>query len=195
MMLYNNLFGASMLCGILCKYYASLIGAHDRCRSFLHVSNIYQEFYQTASFVQWLVAMYSANVVDSAMVGCFLHFYEMTPTPTKNTYPVVDCRSFTSPAQSASQNPLNTISLPPRHNLKPKVPFKYLIMCFMGIQCGKPAFDMIWLTVLTTNAISVIVASIAFMRDPTLALYETPSFFLCTFLNSSSESFNNLNSH
>lgn len=31
---------------------------------------------QLASSVQWLVAMYSASVVDHAMVDCFLHFHK-----------------------------------------------------------------------------------------------------------------------
>jgi hypothetical protein len=43
-----------------------------------------------ASLVHWLVAMYSASVVDKAIVCCLLQFHEMAPTPTKNTYPVVE---------------------------------------------------------------------------------------------------------
>ena len=30
---------------------------------------------QIVSLVQWLIAMYSASVVENAMVGCSLHFY------------------------------------------------------------------------------------------------------------------------
>ena len=60
---------------------------------------------QIASFVQRLVAMHCAYVVDNAIVGFFLYFHGMTSTPTRNTYPVVDRRSFASHAQSASQNP------------------------------------------------------------------------------------------
>ena len=45
---------------------------------------------QIASLAKWLVAMHSDSVVDNVMVGCFLHFHEMTPTPIKYTYPVVD---------------------------------------------------------------------------------------------------------
>ncbi|KAG0599654.1 hypothetical protein M758_12G169300 [Ceratodon purpureus] len=58
---------------------------------------------QMTSLVLWLVAMYSASVVDKAIVGCLLQFHEMAPSPTKKTYPVVERRSFASPAQSASQ--------------------------------------------------------------------------------------------
>ena len=77
---------------------------------------------QIASFVHWLVAIYSASVVDNAMVGCFLHFHEMAPRPTRNTYPVVDRRSLVSPAQCASQNPTKDMSLPPRESLSSKLP-------------------------------------------------------------------------
>ena len=105
---------------------------------------------------------------------------------------MVDCWSFVSLVLSALQNPLEAKSLPLRHNLKFKEPFKYLVIYFTTIQCNGPTFDMIWLTVLITNAISAHVAIIAYMRDPTSALYGTPSISLCTFLNSSFENFNNL---
>ena len=88
---------------------------------------------QIASFMQWLVAMHFGSIVDNTMVGCFLYFHEMTPTPTKNTYPMVDRRSFASPAQCILQKHLKTISLPLRHNLKSKVPFRYLMMRFTAI--------------------------------------------------------------
>ena len=117
----------------------------------------------------------------------FLHFYEMTSTPTKNMHPVVDHRSFASPTQLASQKPLKTISLPSRHNLKSEVPFKYLMIRFMAIQCGGPTFDMNCLTILTANAISALVATITYMRDPTPALYGKPFISFCTFTNSSSK--------
>ena len=120
---------------------------------------------QTASFMQWLLAMYSAFVVHNAMVGCFLQFHEMTPTPSKKHVPVVDCGSFTYPIQSAMQNPLKAIFLLQMHNLKSKVPFKYLIIRFTTIQGGGLAFNMNCLTVLSANAILVLVAIIAYMRD------------------------------
>jgi hypothetical protein len=74
--------------------------------------------------------------------------------------------SFASPAQFASHNPLKAVFLPPRHNLKSKVPFKYLMICFTAIQWGGHGFNMNRLTVLTTNTILALVAIIAYMRDP-----------------------------
>ena len=135
--------------------------------------------------------MYSASVIDNTMASYFLHFHEMTPMPIKNTYLMVDGWSFASPLQSTLQNPLKAISLPPRHILKSKMLLKYLTMRFTAIQCSGVAFDMNWLTVLIANAISTLVGTIAYMRDPTLALYKTPFIFLCTFSNFSSESSNN----
>src|SRR4051794_18370070 len=119
--------------------------------------------------------MYSASVVDKAIVGCLLQFHEIAPTPTKNTYPVVDRRSLASPAQSASQYPRKAMCLPPRHNLRSKVPCKYLKMRFTAPQCAGPALDMNWLTMLTANARSARVPTMAYINDPTAALYSTPS--------------------
>ena len=94
------------------------------------------------------------------------------------------------PPNSHQKNFLRQFICLLRHNLKSKVPFKYLMMHFMAIQCDGPAFNMNWLTVLTANTISTLVATIAYIRDPTPALYRTPSISLCTFTNFSSKSFN-----
>ena len=94
------------------------------------------------------------------------------------------------PPNSHHRNFLRQYICLPRHNLKSKEPFKYLMMCFMDIQCGGPTFDMNWLIVLTANTISILVGTIAYMRDPTPALYGTPSISLCTVTNFSSKSFN-----
>ena len=51
---------------------------------------------QMASFVQWLVVIYLASIVDNASVGCLLQFHEITLTPTKNIYHVVVLQVFAS---------------------------------------------------------------------------------------------------
>ena len=130
--------------------------------------------------------MYSTSIVDNVMVHWFLHFHKMTPMPTNKMYYVVDRWSFASPTQSGSQKLYKSISLPPRHNLKSKVPFKYLMIC------GKPPFDMNWLTILNANAISTLMSTITYMRDPILVVYGTPSISLRTFPNFSFESFKKL---
>ena len=187
--LYIDMFGAIMMYGIICKCYASLLVAHDGCWSFLHISHIHQNLPKPNRFLR---AMASGHVLHLRRRQCngwlFLAF-PRNDSNAKKKY--VDRWSFASPTQSASQNPLKAISLPPRHNLKSKVLFKYLMIHLMAIQCSGPVFDMDWLTVLTANAILAFVATIAYMRDPTLALYGTPSIFLCTFPNSSSKSFSN----
>ena len=55
-----------------------------------HIPHPPKNFNQIASFVQWLVAVFFASVIDNAIVGCFLHFHEMTPMPTTNTDLMVD---------------------------------------------------------------------------------------------------------
>ena len=192
-MLYINMFDVRSVCELLCKCYASLIFAHDGCWYFLHISHIHMTksslVSQTASSMQWLVAVYFASVVDNAMVGCFLHFHEMT-LQHKNTHMVMDYRLFASPTQSALQKPTKAILLPLRHYLKSKVPFKYLILHNTTIQCVGPAFDMNWLTILTAKAISALVVTITFIRDPPMGLYGTPFISICTLTNSSLEILN-----
>ena len=68
---------------------------------------------------------------------------------------MVDRRSFASPDQSTLQNPLKATSLPLKHNLKSKMPLKYLVMRFTTIQCGGLIYDMNWFIVLTANARSL----------------------------------------
>lgn len=120
-MLYINMFDVRMVCRIICKCYASLIFIQDRCQSFLHISHIHQKLPKPNRFLkQWLLVINSASVVDNAMNCCFLHFHEMISTPTKNTNPMMNRRSFVSPVQSASQKPSKIISFPPWHNLKSK---------------------------------------------------------------------------
>ena len=101
-------------------------------------------------------------------------------------YTMVDCRSCTSPVQSTSQNPLKA-------QFEVQSTLQIPMTCFMAIQWCGLAFNINWLTIQTANAISALVPTIAYMKDPTLALYETPFIFLCVFLNSSLENFNNFN--
>jgi len=49
-----------------------------------------------ASLVAYILAMYSASVVDRAIVGCHLLLQEMAPPPIMNTNPVVDLLSSRS---------------------------------------------------------------------------------------------------
>jgi hypothetical protein len=108
--------------------------------------------------VQWLLAMYSNSVVDNAMVGCFLHFYEVIPTQTKNMYLVI-CISRPICIPKSSQG----IILHPRYYLKSKILFKYLMMHFTVIQYAIPTFGMNWVIVFTTNKMSALTAIIAYM--------------------------------
>ena len=105
-----------------------------------------------------------------------------------------DRRSFASPTQFTSQNRLEAVLLHSRHNFIFKLPFKYLMMRYMAIQCGGPAFNMNWLTIFTANAKSTLIFTITYMRDHTPAFYGTPLVFVCTFPISSSKIFNNFKS-
>ncbi|KAG0578916.1 hypothetical protein KC19_4G059900 [Ceratodon purpureus] len=80
---------------------------------------------------------------------------------------------------------------PPRHNLNSKVPCKYRMMRLTALQCDGPALDMNWLTMLTANARSGRVATMAYINEPTPVLYGIPSISPSMASNSSNESFIN----
>ena len=63
---------------------------------------------QTVSCAALHKAMYSASVDDNAITDCFLELQETVQLPTRNTYPEVDLRESTQPAQSESEYPDNT---------------------------------------------------------------------------------------
>jgi hypothetical protein len=98
---------------------------------FLIYPNSFMNFViRMVSLVAYVFAMYSALVVDKAIMGCRSLVQEMAPLPIMNTNLMVDLLSSRSPAQSASQyltkswgdNPL-------KRNLNYKVPCKYRKMC------------------------------------------------------------------
>lgn len=106
---------------------------------------------QITSFVHKIVAIYSTFIVDKAILDCLLWLYEIMPTPTKNTYSMVDWYLFASLIQSILQNPLKVTFVCVKHNLKCKVSFKYCMMCSLAIQYNGPIFNMNWLIILIKN--------------------------------------------
>ncbi len=56
----------------------------------MHRKSIINLVIYMASFVAWVFAMYSAFMVDNAIVGCRLLLQEMAPPPMMKTNPVVD---------------------------------------------------------------------------------------------------------
>ena len=63
-----------------------------------------------ASCVAALRATHYASVVDSTTTGSFLLDQLMAAPDIINRFPVVECLSFISPAQSASENPTRGLS-------------------------------------------------------------------------------------
>jgi hypothetical protein len=74
--------------------------------SFMYPDSFMSFVIHMASLVACVLAMYSASVVDKAIVGCRLLFHKVAPPPIMNTNPVVDLLSSRSLAQSASQYPV-----------------------------------------------------------------------------------------
>ena len=68
---------------------------------------------QRASFAASEHAIYSASVLDVATTLCLVDFQEIAPPYSRNTYPEVDFRESTSPAQSESVNPVIPVVVGP----------------------------------------------------------------------------------
>src|ERR1700734_3698925 len=68
------------------------------------------------SQIAWRVAceitIYSASVLESAVMVCFFEFHEISPPPNRYVCPDTDCQSSTSPAKSAPQYPTRVIEIP-----------------------------------------------------------------------------------
>jgi hypothetical protein len=79
-----------------------------------------------ASLVACVLAMYSASIIDKAIMGCHLLLQEMATPPIMNTNLVVVLLSSRSSTQSTSQYLTKSLggNLPKR-NLNYKVPCKY----------------------------------------------------------------------
>jgi len=101
------------------------------------------------SFVACMFAMYSASVVDNAIVGCSLLLQEMAPPPNMKTNHVVDLLFSRSPPQSASQYPRTSLDgVAPNCNFICNVPCKYRKIRLTAIQCSMLGFAMCWLNTL-----------------------------------------------
>jgi len=61
--------------------------------SFMYPNSFMSFVIHMASLVACVLAMYSAFVVDKAIVGCRLLLHEVAPPPIMNTNPVVDLLS------------------------------------------------------------------------------------------------------
>ena len=121
------MFGARMVCGIICKCYVSLIVAHDRYRSFLHVSHICQKLLKPNRFLHAMANDHILHLCCKQFNGWwYLCFHKISPTPTRKIH-----TTWWIPNHLHLLHNLHpkTIFLPPRHNLEFKMPFKYLTIC------------------------------------------------------------------
>lgn len=102
--LHIIVFCAWMVCWVLCKWHSPLIVTHNCCSILLHATNMLpwlldivvvtsscmqptsaiNSLNQMASFVLWLVVMYSASTMDATVVCWRLLFHYIAPNPTLN---------------------------------------------------------------------------------------------------------------
>lgn len=82
------------------------------------------------SFAACTRAIYSASVVDNAIVACFFEDHEIAPPARVKTYPEIDFLSSPAP-QSASLYPSKTNPRDPSKVMpKLRVPLRYQRTCF-----------------------------------------------------------------
>ena len=79
--------------------------------------------------------MYSASVVESAATGCILLNQSTAALGIINRFPIVECLSFMSPAQSASENLTRELSVDLSYLIQiSNVPLKKRKICFTAVK-------------------------------------------------------------
>ncbi len=172
-MLHINVLCSNMLRGILFQWYCTLVvKLNHHCLLLFHVPYSFMSFViHMASLVTYVLAKYSAFVVDKMIVGCHLLLQEMVPPPIMNTNLVVDLLSSRSPAQFASQYPTKPWGANPlKHNLNYKIPCKYQKMCLIAIQCSRLGLAICWLITLIGYAKSDRIHNMAYIKHPMLEI-------------------------
>ena len=101
-MLYIDMFGAKLVCRMLCKCYASFIITYNGCWYFLHISHIRQKLPKPNRFLNTMASSHILRVRCRYYNGLLFIAFSHNDNK-KDTYQVVDCWSFESPAQSPSQ--------------------------------------------------------------------------------------------
>jgi hypothetical protein len=124
-----------------------------------------------ASATPFPKALYSASVLDLETVGCFLALHEIKFGPTKTANPLVERRSSTSPAQSASLKILTPVSLDLRiRSHVSSVPLTYRNIRLTASQCKSVGCDKNWHTLFTAKDKSGRV-SVKYCNPPTMLRY------------------------
>ncbi len=120
--------------------------------SSMHPKSIINLVIHMASFVAWVLAMYSASVVDNAIVGCRLLLQKMAPLPMMKTNLVVDLLFSRLPPQSTSQYPSTSLDgVAPNCNFICNIPCKYWKICLTTIH--SPCWG--WLCVDSTHLLGM----------------------------------------
>src|SRR5208337_1144349 len=106
------------------------------------LSSVRRCLIQIASFVACVRAMYSASVLESATVCCFLLLQVTEPPEIVKVYPAVERLSSRFPPQLASLYPSNCMSELLYLKEKFIVPLRYLKILLTAIQCAFPGSEL-----------------------------------------------------
>ena len=105
------------------------------------LSSVTNFLYQKASFVASKVAIYSAFIIESVMMGCLKLFQLVEPLLHKNIYPDVNLLSSRSDIKSESVYPsIRNSELPPKTKNKSFILLKYLRIFFTAVQYSSLGF-------------------------------------------------------
>jgi hypothetical protein len=166
-MLKINVFCLSMLGGIICQWYCTLVDTSYHHHLFFMYPNSFMSFViHMAYLVICVFAMYLASIVDKVIMGCYLLLQKKTPPAITNTNPMVDTLSSRWSTQFSSQYP--TISWggnPLKCNLNCEC-LANIEEC-AWLQSNVLGLDMCWLTTLIGYAKSNRVHNMAHIKDHT----------------------------
>ncbi|KAL0284898.1 UNVERIFIED_CONTAM: hypothetical protein Sradi_7186600 [Sesamum radiatum] len=116
MVVSKNVLGTVMRSRFLCLCYSPIVITEENyglSNARYHTQLLDVVFHPTASFAASEVAMYSASMVESAVVSCLKLFQATTPPLSLNTKPDWDLASSSSDWKLASLYPSSINSPPP----------------------------------------------------------------------------------
>ena len=121
---YVDVLGVRVELVVLCEFDRRLVITKRMVGSRLSSNNWkISDRSHKASFTVWVIATYSASVVDRAIISCHLALQETAPPWIKKAYPEIVCLS-SAILPSASVYPVSFIFVSPKDNQSSLVPFK-----------------------------------------------------------------------
>jgi hypothetical protein len=139
----------------VCRQYVAPKLSHHKAATvnFTRFNSVSKVCIHIISTVAFVIALYSASVLDLETVDCFLALHKIRFDPRKIAKPPIYLLSSRHPAQSASEKPLTSIEgdlIIRKPTLM--VPLIYLKILLTSVRCRVIGAYKYWQTLLTEKA-------------------------------------------